>query len=36
MTHTTPEKVRSCFHRARKRLKAQLQDDTQQGVTVVF
>ena len=35
MTHTTPEKVRSCFHRARKRLKAQLQDDTQQGVPVV-
>jgi RNA polymerase sigma-70 factor (ECF subfamily) len=35
MTNTTPEKVRSRFHRARKRLKAQLQDDTEQGVTVV-
>jgi RNA polymerase sigma-70 factor (ECF subfamily) len=35
MTNTTPEKVRSRFHRARKRLKAQLQDDTQQGVSVV-
>jgi RNA polymerase sigma-70 factor (ECF subfamily) len=36
MTHTTPEKLRSCFHRARKRLKAQLQDDTHQGVTAVL
>jgi RNA polymerase sigma-70 factor (ECF subfamily) len=35
MTHTTPEKARARFHRARKRLKAQLQDDTQQGVSVV-
>ena len=35
VTHTTPEKVRSRFHRARKRLKAQLKDDTQQGVPVV-
>jgi RNA polymerase sigma-70 factor (ECF subfamily) len=35
MTHTTPEKVRARFHRARKRLKAQMQDDTQQGMAVV-
>ena len=35
MTRTTPEKVRSRFHRARKRLKAQLLDDTQQGVSIV-
>ena len=36
ITCTTPEKARARFHRARKRLKAQLQDDTQQGVSVVF
>ena len=35
MTRTTPEKARARFHRARKRLKAQLQDDTQQGVSVI-
>ncbi|OHB75188.1 MAG: hypothetical protein A2Z25_03790 [Planctomycetes bacterium RBG_16_55_9] len=35
VTHTTPEKVRARFHRARKRLKAQLKDDTQQGAPVV-
>ena len=35
MTRTTPEKARARFHRARKRLKAQLQDDTQHGVSVI-
>lgn len=35
MTRTTPEKARARFHRARKRLKAQLLEDTQQGVPVV-
>lgn len=34
VTHTTPEKARAQFHRARKRLKAQLLEDTQQGVSV--
>lgn len=35
MTRTTPQKARTQFHRARKRLKAQMQDDTQQGVSVI-
>lgn len=35
MTRTTPEKARARFHRARKRLKAQLLDDTQEGVSIV-
>jgi RNA polymerase sigma-70 factor (ECF subfamily) len=34
MTRTTPEKARARFHRARKRLKAQLLEDTEQGITV--
>ncbi|MBN2316483.1 MAG: RNA polymerase sigma factor [Sedimentisphaerales bacterium] len=34
MTSTTPEKARARFHRARKRLKAQLMEDTEQGITV--
>lgn len=34
MTRTTPEKARARFHRARKRLKAQLMEDTVQGITV--
>ena len=34
ITRTTPEKVRSRFHRARKRLKAQLLEDTHEGVSV--
>ena len=35
MTRTTPEKARARFHRARKRLKAQLLDDTQESMPVV-
>jgi len=34
MTRTTPEKARARFHRARKRLKAQLLEDTHEGVSV--
>jgi RNA polymerase sigma-70 factor (ECF subfamily) len=35
LTHTTPEKARARFHRAKKHLKAQMQDDTQYGTPVV-
>ena len=35
MTRTTPQKARTRFHRARKRLKAQLLDDTQESMPVV-
>ena len=35
MTRTTPEKARARFHRARKRLKAQLLEDTQESVSIV-
>ena len=35
LTRTTPQKARARFHRAKKYLKAQMQDDTQQGMSVV-
>lgn len=35
LTHTTPEKARARFYRAKKYLKSQLQDDTQQGMSIV-
>ena len=35
LTRTTPQKARARFHRAKKFLKAQLQDDTQQGMSIV-
>ncbi|MFC1633226.1 RNA polymerase sigma factor [Planctomycetota bacterium] len=35
MTRTTPEKARARFHRARKRLKAQLLEDTQESMPIV-
>jgi RNA polymerase sigma-70 factor (ECF subfamily) len=35
LTHTTPQKARARFHRAKKYLKAQLQDDTRHGMSVV-
>lgn len=35
LTRTTPQKARARFHRAKKHLKAQMQDDTQQGMSVV-
>jgi len=35
LTRTTPQKARARFHRAKKCLKAQLKDDTQQGMSVV-
>ena len=34
-TRTTPQKARARFHRAKKYLKAQLQDDTQLGTSIV-
>jgi RNA polymerase sigma-70 factor (ECF subfamily) len=35
LTRTTPQKARARFHRAKKHLKAQMQDDTQHGMSVV-
>ena len=35
LTRTTPQKARARFHRAKKCLKTQLKDDTQQGMSVV-
>jgi RNA polymerase sigma-70 factor (ECF subfamily) len=35
LTRTTPQKARARFHRAKKHLKAQMQDDTHQGMSVV-
>ena len=35
LTRTTPQKARARFHRAKKHLKAQMQDDTHQGMPVV-
>jgi RNA polymerase sigma-70 factor (ECF subfamily) len=35
LTRTTPQKARAQFHRIKKYLKAQLQDDTQQGMSIV-
>jgi RNA polymerase sigma-70 factor (ECF subfamily) len=35
LTRTTPQKARARFHRAKKHLKTQLQDDTQHGMSVV-
>jgi len=35
LTSTTPQKARARFHRAKKHLKAQMQDDTQHGAPVV-
>jgi RNA polymerase sigma-70 factor (ECF subfamily) len=35
LTRTTPQKARARFHRAKKHLKAQMQDDTRQGMSVV-
>jgi RNA polymerase sigma-70 factor (ECF subfamily) len=34
LTRTTPQKARARFHRAKKHLKAQMQDDTQHGISV--
>jgi RNA polymerase sigma-70 factor (ECF subfamily) len=34
LTRTTPQKARARFHRAKKYLKTQMQDDTQHGVSV--
>jgi RNA polymerase sigma-70 factor (ECF subfamily) len=34
LTHTTPQKARARFHRAKKYLKARLKDDTRHGMTV--
>ncbi len=36
VTRTTPEKARARFHRARKRLKAQLLEDTQESMSAVI
>jgi RNA polymerase sigma-70 factor (ECF subfamily) len=35
LTRTTPQKARARFHRAKKHLKAQLKEDTQQGMSIV-
>jgi len=35
LTCTTPQKARARFHRAKKHLKARMQDDIQQGMSVV-
>ena len=35
LTRTTPQKARARFHRAKKHLKAQMQDDTHHGMSVV-
>lgn len=35
LTSTTPQKARARFYRAKKYLKAQLQDDTQYGMSIV-
>ena len=35
LTRTTPQKARARFHRAKKHLKAQLKEDSQQGMSVV-